>query len=99
MEDRTARVAEIMRAAGPESPEDSTLLSILAILEMSMLKKLLPAILGALLVASPVIAVTTAAAAPQAASSGSMKSTHHKSMHKKSSHHSMKKHAKKKAPK
>ena len=45
-----------------------------------MLKKLLPAVLGALLVASPVIAVTTAAAAPQAASSsGAMKSsTHHK---------------------
>ena len=32
-----------------------------------MLKKLVPAVLGALLLASPVIAVTTAAAAPQAA--------------------------------
>ncbi len=34
-----------------------------------MLKKLVPALLGALLVASPVIGVTTAAAAPQAQTS------------------------------
>ena len=66
-----------------------------------MLKKLVPAALGALLVVSPVIGVTTAVAAPQAAAStGDMKSDSmksHKSMkHKKSSHTA--KHSKKKAP-
>jgi len=66
-----------------------------------MLKKLVPAVLGALLVASPVIGVTTAVASPQAAAStGGMKSDSmksHKSMkHKKSSHKA--KHSKKKAP-
>jgi Ni/Co efflux regulator RcnB len=59
---------------------------------MSMLKKLLPAILGALLVASPVIAITTAAAAPQAQTS-TMKSHHKATKHKKASHHA--KHSKK----
>jgi hypothetical protein len=83
----------------PKSPGDFTLLSILAILEMSMLKKLVPAVLGALLVASPVIGVTTAVAAPQAAAAtGSMKSdssmkSHHKAAKKKSSHHAKKKKA------
>ena len=76
-------LAGIMRAVPvPERPGESRLLSILSpILEMSMLKKLVPAVLGALLIASPVIAVTTAAAAPQAAaaSSGSMKSDSMKS--------------------
>jgi Ni/Co efflux regulator RcnB len=69
-----------------------------------MLKKLVPAVLGALLVASPVLAVTTAAAADQAQTS-TMKA-HHKASHKKAmkhhkmaSHHMMKKHAKaKKTP-
>jgi hypothetical protein len=94
-----ARVARIMRAVpGLSARANFRLLSILAILEMSMLKKLVPAVLGALLAASPVLAVTTAAAAPQAAASdtGSMKSdsmkSHHKaSKHKKASHHAMKK--------
>jgi hypothetical protein len=98
-------LAGIMRAVPvPERPGESRLLSILSpILEMSMLKKLVPAVLGALLIASPVIAVTTAAAAPQAAAassgsmkSDSMKSTHKAAKHKKSSHHA--KHSKKKAP-
>jgi hypothetical protein len=56
-----------------------------------MLKKLVPAVLGALLIAGPVLTMTTAAAAPQAQTS-TMKS-HHKAMHKKSSHHTMKKHS------
>jgi Ni/Co efflux regulator RcnB len=71
-----------------------------------MLKTLVPAVLGALLIASPVVAVTTAAAADQAQTS-TMKAhhkamSHHKAMkHHKASHHmmKMKKHAKaKKAP-
>jgi hypothetical protein len=67
---------------------------------MSMLKKLLPAVLGALLVASPVIAVTTAAAqGAMATQTAPMKSHHKAAKHKKASHHA--KHAKKakKAPK
>ncbi|MGH8294151.1 MAG: hypothetical protein ACRETZ_01405 [Steroidobacteraceae bacterium] len=68
-----------------------------------MLKKLVPAVLGALLIASPVIAVTTASAAAQATP---MK-THHKVVkHKMAAHHTMKHHvvkhhwkAKKKAAK
>jgi hypothetical protein len=79
-----------------------SLLSILAILEKSMVKKLVPAVLGALLVASPVIGITTAVAAPQgAASTGNMKSdssmkSHHKAAKHKKSHA---KHSKmKKAP-
>jgi Spy/CpxP family protein refolding chaperone len=69
-----------------------------------MLKKLVPAVLGALLVASPVLAVTTAAAADQAQPStmkAHHKASHHKAMkhHKMASHHMMKKHAKaKKTP-
>jgi Ni/Co efflux regulator RcnB len=69
-----------------------------------MLKKLVPAVLGALLVASPVLAVTTAAAADQAQTStmkAHHKASHHKAMkhHKMASHHMMKKHAKaKKTP-
>jgi hypothetical protein len=66
-----------------------------------MLKKLVPAVLGALLMASPVIAVTTASAAPVA------KTAKHKVVkHKMAAHHMMKKHhvmkkhwVKKKAPK
>ncbi|MGA7540457.1 MAG: hypothetical protein WBW93_17000 [Steroidobacteraceae bacterium] len=69
-----------------------------------MLKKLVPAMLGALLIASPVLMVTTAAAADQAQTS-TMKPEHkamshkamsHKAMkhHKMASHHTMKKHAK-----
>jgi hypothetical protein len=71
-----------------------------------MLKKLVPAMLGALLIASPVLMVTTAAAADQAQTS-TMKAhhkamshhktmSHHKAMshHKMASHHMMKKHAK-----
>jgi hypothetical protein len=93
----------------PERPADSDTALNPRYLEMSMLKKLVPAVLGALLVASPVIGVTTAVAAPQAAAStGGMKSdssmksdsgmkSHKKSMkHKKSSHKA--KHSKKKAP-
>lgn len=66
-----------------------------------MLKKLLPAIFGALLIASPVIAVTTAAAAdaPQAQTS-TMKSHHKAAKHHKASHHAKhSKKAKKDAPK
>lgn len=61
-----------------------------------MLKKLVPAVFGALLIAGPVLTVTTATAAPQ---STAMKS-HHKAMkhHKKSSHHMMKHSKAKKAP-
>jgi hypothetical protein len=56
---------------------------------MSMLKKLVPAVLGALLMASPVIAVTTASAADQAPA----KAAHHKAMkHKMAAHHAMMKH-------
>jgi hypothetical protein len=70
---------------------------------MSMLKKLVPAALGALLLASPVIAVTTASAATQPET----KMAHHKVVkHKMAAHHAMKKHhvmkkhwkAKKKTP-
>lgn len=54
-----------------------------------MLKKLVPAVLGALLMASPVIAVTTASAAPQPVA----KTAHHKVVkHKMAVHHVMKKH-------
>jgi hypothetical protein len=68
------------------------LLSILAILEMSMLKKLVPAILGAMLIASPVIGVTTATAA--AAQTTPAKMAHHKAVkHKAAAHHAMKKHS------
>ena len=65
-----------------------------------MLKKLLPAVLGALLIGSPVIAVTTATAAPQAAQTAPMKSHHKATKQKMASHHKMaKKHWKKKAKK
>jgi len=73
-----------------------------------MLKKLVPAMLGALLIASPVLVVATAAAADQAQTS-TMKAhhkamahhktmSHHKAMkhHKTASHHMMKKHTTKK---
>ena len=68
-----------------------------------MLKKLVPAVLGALLMASPVIAVTTASAAAQPVA----KTAHHKVVkhkmaahHVTTKHHVMKKHwTKKKAPK
>lgn len=54
-----------------------------------MLKKLVPAVLGALLLASPIIGVTTAAAADQPAA----KTAHHKVVkHKMAAHHVMKKH-------
>jgi hypothetical protein len=74
---------------------------------MSMLKKLVPGVLGALLIASPVLTVTTAAAADQAATTQTapMKSemkSHHKAMkhhmavkHHKAVKHHMKKHSKK----
>jgi len=54
-----------------------------------MLKKLVPAVLGALLIASPVIGVTTAAAAPQTTPA---KMAHHKTVKHKATHHAMKKH-------
>jgi hypothetical protein len=64
-----------------------------------MLKKLVPAVLGALLIASPVLTVTTAAAAQAdqgTAKTAPMKSSHHKmAKHHKASHHMMKKHSKK----
>jgi len=54
-----------------------------------MLKKLVPAVLGAMLMASPVIAVTTASAADQPPA----KAAPHKAMkHKMAAHHAMKKH-------
>jgi len=54
-----------------------------------MLKKLVPAVLGALLMASPVIAVTTASAAAQT----TQVKAHHKVVkHKMAAHHVMKKH-------
>ena len=54
-----------------------------------MLKKLVPAMLGALLMASPVIAVTAASAAPQPVA----KTTKHKVVrHKMAAHHAMTKH-------
>jgi hypothetical protein len=52
-----------------------------------MLKKLVPAVLGALLIASPVIGVTTAMAAP------ATKTAHHKVVKHKMAHHMAKKHA------
>ncbi len=64
-----------------------------------MLKKLVPAVLGAMLIASPVIGVATAAAAPQATPPA--KVVNHKAAvkhkvaakHKAAAHHAMKKHS------
>ncbi len=57
-----------------------------------MLKKLVPAVLGAMLIASPVIGVTAAAAAPQTTPA---KTVHHKAAakHKTAAHHATKKHS------
>jgi len=101
-----------MRAVpAPEArPTRNQLLSILVyFLEMSMLKKLVPAVFGAMLIASPVIGVTTAAAAaPQAAATAPAapaKAEHHKAAKHHAMKHSMKHHmakhhaAKKKAKK
>jgi hypothetical protein len=93
------------RGSGAQRPGEYKTAQSSPFLEISMLKKLVPAILGALLIAGPVLTVTTAAAAQ--AQTSTMKSHHKvtkkkttKAWHKKSSHHMMKKHAtaKKKTP-